>query len=557
MRKPQRPLRKSRDFALRGRLWDVVRGQMYYGEVAVKNGVIAAIRHLPKRKVPWPYYEIMPGLVDAHIHVESTHLPPGELWRLFVCQGTVAAVCDPHEIANVCGERGVRWMIENAANVPFHFFFGAPSCVPATEFETSGASLPPDAVTGLLGDPSIHFLAEVMNYPAVLRGDGRFQQMIASAKRLGKPIDGHAPGLTGDAARAYFAAGPSTDHECTTLDEALGKIAAGAKIQIRDGSAARNFWTLHHLLTTRPCSVMLCTDDKHPHELRSGHINRLVSRALSFGHRPMAVLRAATLNPVRHYKLPVGLLQAGDPADFIVVNDLQRFDVAATYVRGELVAQNGRCLFEHQDTATINGFVRTEIEPSSIAVRAESPNIRVIGLVPDQLLTLQEVHPARIEGGFALSDPEHDVLKVVVVNRYDNNAPPAVGFVRGFRLSCGALASTYAHDSHNLIAVGADDESIVRAINLVVGQKGGLALVSRNATRVLPLPIAGLMSDRSAKEVARIYQCLLVEARDLGAQLSDPFMALSFLSLPVIPALKLTDKGLFDSEKFEPVPLFV
>jgi adenine deaminase len=482
-------------------------------------------------------------------------LVPSEFARAAVVHGTVATVSDPHEIGNVLGVEGVRYMLDNAEGVPLKFNFGAPSCVPATSFETAGAEITADEVAELLDDPRIRYLSEMMNFPGVLHGDGQVAAKLDAAKKRGKPIDGHAPGLRGEQAEAYIAAGISTDHECFTKEEADDKLRFGAKILIREGSAARNFDALYPLLDERPDRVMLCSDDKHPDELLAGHINLLVRRAVARGVAPMHALRAACVNPVEHYGLDVGLLRVGDPADFIEVDNLENFNVLRTWIDGRLVAENGRTTIPQSRPAVVNRFSARPVKPEQFAVAAESDQVNVIEAIDGQLITRRHVMPAKIVGGQAVADPSRDLLKLVVVNRYAD-APPAVAFIQGFGLRSGALASSVAHDSHNIVAVGASDEELRRAVNLVIEARGGLSVVSEAGDEVLPLPVAGLMATGSCEEVGRAYEKLDRLAKQLGSPLRAPFMTLSFMALLVIPDIKLSDKGLFDGGRFEFLPLF-
>lgn len=512
---------------------------------------------------------ILPGLVDAHIHIESSLLPPAEFARLAVIHGTVATVSDPHEIANVLGERGVLHMIRDGRRTPLRFNFGAPSCVPATTFETAGAMLDVRAVNRLLRRKQVRYLAEVMNFPGVLGGDPALCAMMAAARKLGKQIDGHAPGLRGKQARAYAAAGPTTDHECFTLTEARDKLAAGMKILIREGSAARNFAALAPLLKTHPGRVMFCCDDLHPDLLVGGHIDRHVRRALALGADKFDVLCCASLNPVNHYGLDVGLLRPGDAADFIVVDGWKDFRVQRTYLRGVLVAAHGRSRLPRLRPATPNQFKAKDRKASDFICRAGSlippkakagfgnpaPRLNVIAALNGQLVTKHERMPARVRQGCLVTDVQRDLLKIAVVNRYAPSAPVAVSFITGFGLKTGAIASSVAHDSHNIVAVGCDDESLAAAVNLVIRQRGGLSVVGRGRSAVLPLPIAGLMSDRDGRAVARTYTKLDRMAKRLGSRLDAPFMTLSFMALLVIPDLKLSDRGLFSATRWGFVPV--
>ncbi len=498
----------------------------------------------------------LPGFVDAHIHVESSMLTPAEFARAAVVHGTVATVSDPHEIANVLGVEGIRFMLDNAASVPLKFFYGVPSCVPATDFETAGARLPSGAVQELLADPRLPYLAEMMNFPGVLSQDAEVMAKVRAAREAGKPIDGHAPGLRGSQARAYIDAGITTDHECTTMEEALDKLVAGCKVQIRQGSAARNFDALYSLIDQYPQACMLCSDDRHPDDLIAGHINLLVRDAVARGQDLFHVLRCASINPIEHYGLDVGQLRVGDPADMITVSDLHAFDVITTYIDGRPVAERGKANFAAPAVQPLNRFATISVSDADWTIPATSSRIRVIEAMDGELITRAGIDTARIEGGLAVADPSRDLLKLTVVNRYAQ-APAACGFIRGFGLTRGALASTVAHDCHNIVAVGADDESLTSAVRALIGAQGGLCVAADGTSEVLPLPIGGLMSTGTCAEVAAQYSQLNVAARRLGTQLRSPFMTLSFMALLVIPALKLSDRGLFDVERFQFVPLFV
>jgi adenine deaminase len=498
----------------------------------------------------------MPGLVDAHIHIESSLLPPAEFARLAVVHGTVATVSDPHEIANVLGMAGVDTMIAEGRKTPFKFNFGAPSCVPATTEETAGSAIGPAAIVCLLARPEIRYLAEVMNFPGVLRGDADMLSKIAAAKRRGKPVDGHAPGLRGRAAAAYAAAGISTDHECTRLAEARDKIRAGMKILIREGSAARNFDALAPLLKSDPAQCMFCCDDLHPDLLVRHHIDAHIRRALATGANRFDVLACASVNAVRHYGLAVGLLQPGDPADFIVVDNWRRFRVQRTYIDGKLVAANGRSRLPRRRASQPNRFRARPRLAADFRIPAERGRLRVIQALDGQLVTRDRRLAATRREGLAVADPPRDLLKIAVINRYAPRAPAAVAFVRGFGLKTGALASSVAHDSHNIVAVGATDEELADAINLVIAQRGGLSVVGAGRREILPLPIAGLMATGDGYGVARRYTELDALAKKLGSTLGAPFMTLSFMALLVIPDLKLSDRGLFSGKRWAFTPLF-
>jgi len=537
-------------FAISGNLIDLFQKRIYPAEIIVSNGVITSVKETADASDQY----ILPGFIDAHIHIESSMLVPTAFAQIAVIHGTVATVSDPHEIANVNGREGVQYMIDNSKLSSFKFFFGAPSCVPATGFETAGYTLDAKAVEELLHSPDIWYLSEMMNYPGVLHNDPEVMAKIAAAKRIGKPVDGHAPGLRGDTAARYAAAGITTDHECFTLDEALDKIKESMHILIREGSAAKNYEALSELLRLHPDKVMFCSDDKHPDELVLHHINDLVKRSLAKGYGLFDVLRAACVHPVLHYGLPVGLLRENDPADFIVVNNLEDFDVLQTYIDGQLVAEQGETLLPDITVKPINNFhaAKKDVEEFKITAKSDAPIIRVIEAIEGQLITNMLQLPAKVSDGCIVSDTERDILKIAVINRYEKDAPVAVAFIKNFGLTHGALASTVAHDCHNIISVGADDASVCAAVNALIDCKGGLAVARRSDdVTVMPLPVAGLMSLENGYEAAATYTKLSTIAKELGTAMHAPFMTLSFMALLVIPSLKLSDKGLFDGAKFE------
>src|SRR6187402_1280237 len=550
-------------FSISGNLVDVHQKKIYPAEIKIENGKIASItsNHNPDSYRDQTSNYILPGFIDAHVHIESSMLVPSEFAKLAVVHGTVATVSDPHEIANVCGTEGVEFMIENGKTVPFKFNFGAPSCVPATIFETAGATLDSTDIENLLKRDEIKYLSEMMNFPGVLNEDEEVMKKIASAHRLLKPVDGHAPGLRGDLAKQYIAAGITTDHECFTKEEALDKLQNGMKIIIREGSAAKNFEALIDLLNDYPNQMMFCSDDKHPDSLVLGHINQLCARAVAKGINVYKVLQAACINPVLHYKLDVGLLKKGDPADFIIVKDLEKFEVVQTFINGELVAENGRSKIESGRSEIINNFSsgKKEITDFQYLLNkyGEEENIEqvhVIEALDGQLITnklLRNITVVKVRNGLLESNPGDDILKIVVVNRY-TEAPIAKAFIKNFGLKSGAIASSVAHDSHNIVAVGVDDESICKAVNLVIEKQGGVSAVSDKKEMVLALPVAGLMSNEDGYKVATSYTAIdEMVKNELGSTLSAPFMTLSFMALLVIPHLKLSDKGLFDGDKFQ------
>jgi adenine deaminase len=538
-------------FTIEGNIVDVLNQTIYQGCILVDNGIIKSI----VRKETSSTNYILPGFIDAHVHVESSMLIPSEFARLAVTHGTVATVSDPHEIGNVLGIDGVRYMLENGKKVPFKFYFGAPSCVPATAFETAGAVIGVKEIDELLQLPEIVYLAEMMNFPGVLSGDKIVMEKIHLAHHYKKVVDGHAPGLRGEAAKQYINAGISTDHECFTAAEALEKLQYGMKILIREGSAAKNFDALIELMHEHYPNLMLCSDDKHPNDLVRGHINELVKRALEKGISLMKVLQAACVNPVKHYGMQVGLLQPNDPADFIVVNNLSDFTILQTYINGELVAENGKTLINSVKANVVNNFNCFDISEKDIELQAASNHVKVIVVEDGQLITKQLKGILPVNNNALQSDPIQDILKLVVVNRY-NPTSPSVAFVKNFGLKQGALASTVAHDSHNIIAVGVSDSDIVAAINALIECKGGVSAANKEFMQTLPLPVAGLMSLEDGYTVAEKYEAIDKKIKNWGCTLKAPYMTLSFLALLVIPELKLSDKGLFDGNEFKFTSVF-
>src|SRR5690625_783044 len=530
----------SPSFSIAGNIVDLAAGEIFPGTIEVINGRIAKIC---RESGSYSTF-LIPGFVDAHVHVESSLLVPSEFARLAVTHGTVATVSDPHEIANILGVEGIEYMIANGRKVPVKFFFGAPSCVPATPFETAGAELKPEAIEELLRRDEIWYLSEMMNFPGVLNDDPEVLEKLSLARKYGKPVDGHAPGLRGKSVLKYAQAGISTDHECFSKEEALEKLAAGMKIAIREGSAARNFDELVGLLGEHVDRCMFCTDDKHVDSLLDGHIDELARRAIAAGFDPIKVLRTACLNPIEHYGLPVGLLREGDPADFIEVSDLSGLRVLKTFIDGKKVSENGETLISRVSAPVLNRFEAKPVGVADLGVRAElGKSLKVIEAIDRQLVTRKLELKPKISEGMAVSDPKRDILKLVVVNRYAE-APPAIGFVKNFGLKRGAIASSVAHDSHNLIAVGASDAALAAAVNLVVESGGGLSFADGNGSgEVLPLPVGGLMSEADAFETGRKYIRLEQLAKEDGSSLSAPFMTLSFMALLVIPSLKLSDRG--------------
>lgn len=539
---------------IQGQIIDIHQRRIFPGELQISQGLIKQIR--PLHSAPQRY--LLPGLVDAHVHIESSMLIPSEFARLAVVQGTVATVSDPHEIANVLGIAGVEYMIQNGQQTPFKFFFGAPSCVPATTFETAGAVIDSEGVKTLLSKPEVKYLAEMMNYPGVLFADEEVMAKIKIAQQLGKPIDGHAPGLRGTDAQRYFAAGISTDHECFGYDEALEKLKLGVKVLIREGSAAKNFAALIDLLPQFPTQIMFCSDDKHPDDLIKGHINQLVARALMGGCDLYDTIRAATINPVEHYKLEVGLLREGDPADLIVVEDLSSFEVVETYINGQMVARRGQSLLQSVKATVPNQFNTALKRPQDFAVPlGKGGKVRVIEAINGEIVTRSSLADLPSIAGLVLSDVNQDILKIAVVNRYAE-AIPAVAFIKNFGLKEGAIASCVGHDSHNIIAVGVDDASICKAVNAIIRSKGGISAVNNQEEKVLPLPVAGIMTNTDGYQTAKLYSEIDRFVKEsLGSSLHAPFMTLSFMALLVIPDLKLSDLGLFSGKDFAFVELTI
>ncbi|CAA0203533.1 adenine deaminase [Tenacibaculum maritimum] len=530
---------------IQGNIVDIENKRIFKGEVVVKDGKIAEIQEVDHTIETY----ILPGFIDAHIHIESSMLVPSEFAKIAVTHGTVATISDPHEIANVLGVKGVDFMIENGKKVPLKFNFGAPSCVPATSFESAGAVIDSEDIKEMMKNPDIKYLAEMMNYPGVLFDDDEVLKKIQYAKENNKPIDGHAPGLRGDDVTKYIAAGISTDHECFTYEEALEKLEKGMKVIIREGSAAKNFEALIDLLPVHYKEIMFCSDDKHPDDLLLGHINQLCERAVNKGVDVFKVLQAACINPVEHYKLEVGLLREGDAADFIVVDDITSFKVLQTYIDGELVAENGVSFVKSVAFEVLNNFNTDPKKVEDFEFYSAAEKIRVIEALDGELVTNEIVAASLIAAGNLVSDITNDILKMTVVNRY-KNAAPSIAFIKNFGLKEGAIASSVGHDSHNIIAVGVSDELICKAVNLLIKNKGGVCAVTETKEEVVSLPIAGIMSDKSAIEIGKSYAALDAMAKEMGSTLRAPYMTLSFMALLVIPSLKLSDKGLFDGNQF-------
>ena len=535
---------------LKGKIVDILNRRIFKGEITIQNGKIIAIEAMDCEE----NHYILPGFVDAHIHIESSMLVPSEFAKIAVTHGTVATVSDPHEIANVLGVKGIEFMIENGKQTPFKFNFGAPSCVPATRFESSGAVIDADAIKSLLANPDIKYLAEMMNYPGVIYNDASVLEKLKWAKHYNKPIDGHAPGLRGHDLTKYISEGITTDHECFSYNEGLEKLQKGMNVIIREGSAAKNFEALIGLLDEHYQNIMFCSDDKHPDDLLLGHINQLCARAVAKENDVFKVLQAACINPVKHYNLDVGLLQIGDAADCIIVEDLNDFKTLQTYIDGKLVYDKGISKIKTVAFKNLNNFNTNAKVVSEFRFESNTDKIRVIECLDGELVTNQIIADATIHDGNLVSNIETDILKMVVVNRYKNEKP-AIGFIKNIGLKEGAIASSVGHDSHNIIAVGVNDQAICNAVNLLIENEGGICAISNAEHKVVALPVAGIMSDKNAETIGKQYADLDKMAKQLGSKLNAPYMSLSFMALLVIPALKLSDKGLFNGTTFQFTPL--
>lgn len=539
---------------IEGQLVDLHQRSIYPARLDLNSeGFITAITPLDETSTEaLPY--IMPGFVDAHVHIESSMLTPQHFGALVLPHGTVAVVTDPHEIGNVLGVEGVRFMVSDARHTPLRCCFCIPSCVPATPLDRAGAVISPADVAEMAASGQFYALSEMMNVPGVLQHDPEVWAKLNAVKQHGLPIDGHAPLLQGEALAQYAAAGISTCHESMTLEEGREKIALGMHILIREGSAARNYAALHTLLDESPERIMFCTDDAHPDDIMErGHIDKHVRQAISDGHDLFDVLRAASLNPINHYRLPLGQLRKGDKADFIVVENLTTFPVLATYIAGRAVYTEAHGLAQavEQPTTLPNNFDLAPVTPAQLRRSVGKAPMPTIGLIPNELVTDCYTYTPKIASDNLEADLEDDVLKIVYVNRYGGGTPQ-VAYIHGFGLKSGAIASSIGHDSHNIVAVGCTDEAIAAAINGVIEHCGALAVVDTDGTcHALPLPIAGIMSDQSAPVVAKAYQGLSALAQTLGTPLKAPFMTLAFMSLVVIPRMKIGEQGLFDSEAWD------
>lgn len=536
---------------LHSNIVDIHSRRIYPAEVRIHNDRISSIRESSKN----PGHYLVPGFIDAHVHIESSMVTPVAFSKVAMRHGTIGAVSDPHEIANVLGLEGVDFMVNNAAKTPMKILFGAPSCVPATSFESSGSEIDAEGISILLQNSDVGFLAEMMNFPGVIQGDSEVIKKLSIAKNGNFPIDGHAPGLTGKDLEKYVAAGISTDHECFTYEEAIEKILLGMKILIREGSGAKNFNSLIPLLQKYPDRIMFCTDDLHPDDLMKGHINLLVKRAIAKGYNIFDVLKAAGMNAADHYGLDIGMLREGDPADFIVVDSLENWNVLETYINGSSIYKDGLTNIGLVEAEKPNNFNIQKIQSGDLIVKAEGEDLRVIKAIDGELITKEVRVKGKTDGVNVVTDIENDILKMALVNRY-SQSKPALGFINGFGIEKGALASSIAHDSHNIICVGTSDEYMAEAINWIIEHKGGIVVNDGNHVQGLPLDIAGIMSSGTVEYAARKYNELSIIAKEIGSEMNAPFMTLAFMALLVIPELKLSDKGLFSGKIFSFTSLF-
>lgn len=534
-----------------GQLVDIHKRDIYPAVISISGEKVESV--IRTNSAPDIY--ILPGLIDSHIHIESSMITPGAFAMAAVKHGTCGVVSDPHEIANVLGIKGVEFMISDAGKVPLNFFFGAPSCVPATKFESNGANMDHTVVRKLLERSDIRYLSEMMNYPGVIFEDSEVLKKLDCAKEFNKPVDGHAPGLSGELLRKYIAAGISTDHECSNLAEAKEKIFLGMKILIREGSAAKNLNSLKDLFNTNPDKIMLCSDDLHPETLQERHINKLIAGLISEGYNKFDVIRSATINASEHYGLEAGMLRRGDSADFILVDNLKKMNVQETWIKGNKVFADGTVFFKYNAGSPVNNFNCRPVIEADIQVKRKHDKIRIIVAVEGELLT-QEIQGSSGTSDYVNSDIRNDVLKIVVKDRY-KDLPPAIGFIKGFGIKKGAFASSIAHDSHNIIAIGTNDRDLINSINEIVALQGGLAVSDNGSVSSIQLNIGGIMTTRSCEEIAHDYDNLNHLVSSMGCRMKAPFMTLSFMALLVIPDLKIGDRGLFDVKKFEQVSLFV
>ncbi len=538
----------STNFTITGVVFDPILRESFGATLRIQDGKIAKIEKDSNIKHPI----ILPGFVDSHVHIESSMLTPSNFARAAVKHGTVAVVTDPHEIANVSGVKGVEFMINDAKDSDLKFYFGAPSCVPASPFDECFQPFTPEIIEGLMKRNDIHFLAEMMNFPGVICKSESVMQIIGKAHTVNKPVDGHVPGLSGDALKSYVSAGITTDHECFTLEEALEKIKLGMKILIRDGSAAKNFSALHPLINEYSKHLMFCTDDCHPDELLHGHINLKVKQSLALGYDVFDVLQVSSVNPVNHYKLNVGLLQEGDFADFLVVDNLQNLNIQSTFINGLDVLEREEKV--QKSYSALNYVFPTSFNPSNLNLNVASSNVNAIEVINDELITNSVV--VYNEAETLSCNLKEDVLKIAVLSRYKENEL-SVGLIKGFGMKKGAIAASIAHDSHHIISVGCDNVSIEKCLEFIIKNRGGVCYFDGQQLHGLPLPVYGLMTDSTAEVAASAYEKINSKVISDGCKLKAPFMTMSFMSLSVIPHLKITPAGLFDVDKFNYTELFI
>lgn len=537
---------------IEGNVVDVRHKRVLKARISHEDGVITSVEEVSGDFEGY----LIPGLIDSHIHVESSLLCPSRFAEMTIPHGTTAVVAAPHEIANVLGLPGIEYMVKDSKTVPLRMYFTAPACVPTTPFETSGAAFGPAEIEQMLSREEFIALGEITDYPGAIAHDPEVMAKLEVARRLHKPIDGHAPQLSGPELREYVNLGISTDHECTSSEEAIEKAALGMLVMVRQGSASKDLESLVPFASKH--EFLLVSDDINVCDLAHGHLDRTLAQAISFGVDPMHALRAATINPALHYNLPLGAIEVGRMADVVKVSDLESFKVDEVFIGGELVSSGGVSRFEVRPKEIVNQFVLQRRTPSDFEVKTalQSVNVRVIGLIKDEIVTDSLLANLRSQNRKVMPDIENDILHMSVANRY-RDAPVSNAFVKGFGLKSGAIASSVAHDSHNIIAVGASSDDMAIAVNTLVEEGGGFCVCSAGQCSILHLRVAGLMCTKPAREVMRVLDVLLEKIKGLGCVVPNPFMKLSFLSLLVVPRLKLGDKGLFDVEHFQFVDVIV
>jgi adenine deaminase len=552
------------DLVLRNaRIINVFSGDIHPGNVAVAYGTVVGIGDYEGRQtIDLGGAYLAPGFVEGHIHIESSMLTPREFARAVIPHGTTTVVADPHELANVLGLEGINFMIGQSQGLPMTMYFMIPSCVPSSPLETSGAALSAREIHYFVNEENVLGLGEVMNSPAVLAGEQEALDKLIAAEN--KRIDGHCPGLTGKDLNAYVLAGIKSDHESVTIEEAREKLRLGMHLMVREGSTARNLAALAPLVRELShVRMSLVTDDKHPVELwEEGHIDVLLRRAVEHGIDPVSAVQMVTINPAKYFQTShIGGIAPRYRADFVVLEDLREFRVRQVYYRGTLVAEDGRLLVPVEHTASAGMRASMNINWAAwrgLSIPAQGTKVRAIVYQPGQITTGKEILTIDVRDGCAVANPERDIAKIAVVERHKATGNVGLGFLRGFGLRRGAIATSVAHDSHNIICLGVDDTDMEKAVRTVCDLEGGVVIVIGNEVRAqLPLPVGGLMSDRPLEEVAEGMKRLLAAARETGCSVADPVTALSFLALPVIPSLKLTDRGLVDVEEFRHVPLFL